>query len=320
MNNQRITIASQSYCAWALWCLMVFCVSSKAAIEFETRTDAAEWKLTSSKLECRLTHAVEGFGEAIFLQEAGEPPHFLLTAESPHMKAGKASLVASPPPWLKAGAISLGLVKVEQTKEPILIGERLTKRMMSELQKGFNLRFTRKSWYGNQQQVKVTLSGIGFNKSYREYNDCLAQLLPMSFRKLERTTVYYRKDENELSEETVSMLDQLVQYIKIDPTVKAFYIDGHTDSSGLRSDNLTISEQRAKMVQTYLVDKGIPEEAIVVRWHGERYPVATNQNEEGMAKNRRVTIRLSKEPPEVVKPKEVKPKPEDGEGKTEETS
>jgi len=60
------------------------------------------------------------------------------------------------------------------------------------------------------------------------------------------------------------------------------------------------SQKRTERVVDYLVERGVSQDMIVARWHGERYKVATNQNSRGRAKNRRVTLRLSKELPHAV--------------------
>jgi len=50
----------------------------------------------------------------------------------------------------------------------------------------------------------------------------------------------------------------------------------------------------------YLKASGIPAEQITMRFHGERYPVAPNNNEANRAKNRRVSILLDRVPEAAV--------------------
>ena len=280
-----------------------------ANLQFMTRSDAVVWQVEASRLECRLSHLIDGFGKAIFIHEAGEHTRLILQADSPKMKPGKASVSAEPPPWLKRQRSVMGVVTVNQGKESVVVGQRLAQRILARLSEGLNVRFTRKPWYGDSRSIAVTVSSIGFGRSYQEYNSCLQQQLPMSFRKIERTTLNYKNTDEVLSDATIATLDQLIEYCKIDPSIQSFYIDGHTDSQGTRNDNLALSEQRAKLVQTYLIDQGVKPEQIALRWHGERYPVATNQSDKGMAKNRRVTIRLSKDPVEMADTP-AKPSPE----------
>ncbi len=65
---------------------------------------------------------------------------------------------------------------------------------------------------------------------------------------------------------------------------------GHTDSRGDEQYNLVLSERRANAVARHLVDNGIPARLIVVEGKGESQPVASNNTEEGRARNRRVEI------------------------------
>jgi hypothetical protein len=60
-------------------------------------------------------------------------------------------------------------------------------------------------------------------------------------------------------------------------------------------------------VTNYLLDKGVSEEMIVTRYHGESYPVVKNSGNRNRAKNRRTTVRLSREEPVVVMNKPQEP-------------
>ena len=69
-------------------------------------------------------------------------------------------------------------------------------------------------------------------------------------------------------------------------------ISGHTDSVGSDEANQRLSEQRADSVSNYLAGKGLMRERFEVVGMGERYPVASNDNDSGRALNRRVEIRV----------------------------
>lgn len=70
-------------------------------------------------------------------------------------------------------------------------------------------------------------------------------------------------------------------------------IDAHTDGRGTDKYNEQLSEKRAEAVKAYLVSAGMPASMISVHAHGETEPVATNDDEEGRALNRRATIFIS---------------------------
>lgn len=81
-------------------------------------------------------------------------------------------------------------------------------------------------------------------------------------------------------------------------TLKAYpstFVDvyGHTDSVGSAAINQRLSEQRAQTVANTLVSMGVQEARIATRGYGFTMPVASNDTDEGRARNRRVEIRLS---------------------------
>ena len=69
-------------------------------------------------------------------------------------------------------------------------------------------------------------------------------------------------------------------------------VSGHTDSIGSDAANQTLSERRANSVSSYLVGQGLQRERFEVVGMGKRYPIASNDTEQGRALNRRVEIRL----------------------------
>ena len=82
--------------------------------------------------------------------------------------------------------------------------------------------------------------------------------------------------------------------MKADPTVNHVELDGHSDNSGNRLTNRDLSRRRALSVVDYFKAKGIPEEQITLRFHGERYPLVPNTNDANRARNRRVNIHLER--------------------------
>jgi sodium-type flagellar protein MotY len=268
-----------------------------SSITYATRLDAVAWVFEGSKFSCQVHHNVDDFGTAMFERKAGVSTRFFLQSQSPRMKSGKAELVSQPPPWLMNESASiLSAVEVKHGETPVTINRKMSERMLAELQKGMDLHIVRQPWYGDKNALVVVIPSIGFGDTYRDYLDCLRNLLPVNFSQIEKKSLNYN-DAEELKASARKYLKQVADYIKEDPSVKTLYIDGHTDSVGVRADNLEKSKERTTLVVDYLVENGVPPDMIVARWHGERYQVATNQTAKGRATNRRVTLRLSKEPP-----------------------
>ncbi len=71
-------------------------------------------------------------------------------------------------------------------------------------------------------------------------------------------------------------------------------LEGHTDSRGSDQYNMSLSDRRAAAVKAKLVaDYGIPAARVSAVGYGETQPVASNETEEGRARNRRVVGEMS---------------------------
>jgi outer membrane protein OmpA-like peptidoglycan-associated protein len=70
-------------------------------------------------------------------------------------------------------------------------------------------------------------------------------------------------------------------------------VTGHTDSTGGDAINQPLSERRAAAVADYLQYQGVQRARMATKGYGAQFPVASNDSEDGRAKNRRVEIRLS---------------------------
>ena len=67
-------------------------------------------------------------------------------------------------------------------------------------------------------------------------------------------------------------------------------IQGHTDSKGDDNYNRDLSSRRANAVRDYLIANGVKGGRLNTTAYGESAPIATNDTEEGRAKNRRVEV------------------------------
>ncbi len=71
-------------------------------------------------------------------------------------------------------------------------------------------------------------------------------------------------------------------------------VEGHTDNVGKAASNLILSKKRAEAVKFYLVQRGVGESRVVVKYFGQSKPIADNETEEGRQKNRRVEMEVIK--------------------------
>lgn len=89
-----------------------------------------------------------------------------------------------------------------------------------------------------------------------------------------------------LQDKSLIVLDNFVDFLKENPKL-TFEIHGHTDNVGNDNTNLLLSQNRAKTVYNYLLNKGISASRMNYQGYGESRPIATNETEEGRAQNRR---------------------------------
>jgi OOP family OmpA-OmpF porin len=69
-------------------------------------------------------------------------------------------------------------------------------------------------------------------------------------------------------------------------------VAGHADRAHSDEESMAISRRRAWRVYDWLVDAGVPPEAIVVRYHGEDRPLVGTEDGVREPQNRRVEIAL----------------------------
>jgi outer membrane protein OmpA-like peptidoglycan-associated protein len=69
-------------------------------------------------------------------------------------------------------------------------------------------------------------------------------------------------------------------------------VAGHTDSVGSDAANQALSQRRAQAVGNYLIGQGLQRERFEIVGFGEQMPIASNDTDEGRARNRRVEIRV----------------------------
>jgi outer membrane protein OmpA-like peptidoglycan-associated protein len=103
--------------------------------------------------------------------------------------------------------------------------------------------------------------------------------------------VFFETNQWELKPESMIELDRLATLLKNNPE-KKIEIGGHTDNVGSDEANLTLSDNRAQSVVSYLVKKGIANNRLTAKGYGESVPIATNDTDAGRSKNRRTEFRV----------------------------
>lgn len=102
--------------------------------------------------------------------------------------------------------------------------------------------------------------------------------------------VYFDTGKANLKPESRPQLQEMAKLLAAQPALKVAIV-GHTDSQGAVDANLQLSKQRAEAVREALQrDHGVAAQRLQVHGVGPYAPLATNRDEVGRGRNRRVEL------------------------------
>jgi outer membrane protein OmpA-like peptidoglycan-associated protein len=102
-------------------------------------------------------------------------------------------------------------------------------------------------------------------------------------------TLYFVEGKDEFTEESKKLIDGVFAEIAKRPLPDVMVI-GHTDKVGSDSLNDPLSRQRAEIVRSALLARGIAVDKVVVIGRGKREPIVPTADGVAEARNRRVEI------------------------------
>jgi outer membrane protein OmpA-like peptidoglycan-associated protein len=102
--------------------------------------------------------------------------------------------------------------------------------------------------------------------------------------------IYFDTGKSDLKPESQAAIGEIAKLLKKDVNLKV-YVVGHTDNVGGLESNMKLSQARAEaVVQDLTRNQGISASRLKSFGNGPYAPVASNDSEEGRAKNRRVEL------------------------------
>ena len=102
---------------------------------------------------------------------------------------------------------------------------------------------------------------------------------------------YFDYDSSVLSQQTLSGLLFVADYLKSNPAVQVL-IEGHCDERGTRDYNIALGHKRAEAVRKQLARMGVDPQRITTKSFGKERPAMRGASPEAWAKNRRTIIRI----------------------------
>ncbi len=154
--------------------------------------------------------------------------------------------------------------------------------------KSYSFFATKANYYPISNSVDATKT-----EAYKEITQDLL-LCPIEVGETIRiNNIFFEFAKADLKAESYPELDRVVKFLNTNSSI-SIQISGHTDNVGSEADNLKLSDARAASVVTYLTSKGIDAPRLTSKGYGKSKPVASNDNDEGRAMNRRVEFTIVK--------------------------
>lgn len=127
-----------------------------------------------------------------------------------------------------------------------------------------------------------------YNKPYQ----LQIPLQPIDTGIIELKNIFFDVNKWDLKAESKAELQKIISFLKANPTLKVEF-SGHTDNSGDKAFNKTLSNNRAKAIYDYVIEKGqIPAANLSYKGYGDTKPKAPNDTPENKAKNRRTELKV----------------------------
>jgi outer membrane protein OmpA-like peptidoglycan-associated protein len=110
---------------------------------------------------------------------------------------------------------------------------------------------------------------------------------------VELKNIFFDVNKWDLKPESKAELDKLVAFLSKNPNLKV-ELGGHTDNTGDKKANVTLSSNRAKAVYDYLITTGkIAAARLQYKGYGDSVPKVANDTPENKAKNRRTEFKVT---------------------------
>jgi outer membrane protein OmpA-like peptidoglycan-associated protein len=132
---------------------------------------------------------------------------------------------------------------------------------------------------GEEYSIKVADVGVDNDIARQFAKDCHVALYGVLFDFNKAT----------LKPESDSVLRRVLAFLQKDAALK-LEVQGHTDNVGGDDYNQKLSDARSKSVLAWLTQQGVAASRLSFKGYGKTHPVASNNTDEGRAKNRRVEI------------------------------
>lgn len=278
--------------------MVIFSLSPAYAFEmrWENSIDNNMWEFKGDNKKCSLKSEIADFGSVEILNRAGETLQFVFSSH--HLKSFNhklSNIETRSPFWLEAGTLP-SYYQADPYYDSL--GDRLFFEQADVLFENM----IRGAWinlnlsHDDGSFGEVIIKNVNFSEPAQQFSQCRGGLLAMNYEQVRDTTFFFENGQTSLSPQAIFNLKSIAKYIAADSSVKKVLVDGHSDLSGSFGIKMRVSRERAEEVAAMLVELGVSKKHIQIRGHADRTPIYTGQDSAEQTKNRRVTVRLVRDP------------------------
>jgi outer membrane protein OmpA-like peptidoglycan-associated protein len=204
----------------------------------------------------------------------------------------------------KATSFLKGIVYDAKTKQKLqadieliaLKNNELVGKISSDSQTGT---YTSVLTSGGDYAVFVSKKGYFFKSLNFDFSDKIGldKILDIPLEPIKKeakeilNNIFFDTAKWDLKSESTVELDKLASLLKANPDLP-IEISGHTDDVGKDTDNLLLSQKRAKSVVDYLAQKGVNIQKIKAEGYGKTRPYLPNSSDENRKLNRRIEVKF----------------------------
>ncbi|USE38255.1 OmpA family protein [Endozoicomonas sp. SCSIO W0465] len=308
----------------------VYSPVSASLYNYDVAMDDVDWQLHEDKyFKCRLYQKVPLFGGVAIVAEAGHQQFIELESSLFPTRPESVQVWIKPQPWGQAYiSESPGSSDENAAKTASDLSGQQLQVIYYQLSDNFQVeglelklklpvrllldRLDSRSYLSvyivnrlASNDIEVRIPTVGMLPAMEKMSDCIISLLPRNFQQLHQYNLHYALGKYLLNNNQRQWLLDTARYVAVDKSINEITIDGNSDNTPFRDSdetidrlqNLELSKKRADVVrnqlQQYLKEASIARPVnIVTRYHGERYPIASNATAAGRYENRRVEVTL----------------------------
>ena len=213
--------------------------------------------------------------------------------------------VVVPEPPKETGLYLIGKIKDSETGDPVMskidvidfsTDAVIATTASSDVDGSYRVKLPAKKTYMIDLRATGFLSdmkriNIAENYTGDSYTLDVALIKVKVGKKVVLNNILFETGKSILTNSSYTELDRLLN-ILLDNAAMKIEISGHTDKTGSEPLNFKLSEDRARSVVEYLVQKGVDRSRLEYKGFGSLQPIADNATADGRTKNRRVEFKI----------------------------